>query len=247
MAVKTPGARNFQRQMDDRFPDRAGPDGWIGNEAHKLHTSGHNADDTPGSRPSWDGDPDTVAEVRALDVKNAFGERGVTGLTLVDHLRRLPGIAMVHRYYIHKGGMYHVRDGYARTDFDGDPHDGHVHIEFQWTQAADNNTTFDYRLEEIGMAEMDLTAGAVQKIVNKIGEDTNVLANDESTVARGMRRQADRAVTQPILAALEAMPPVQVDAAAVAAQLVPAVLDALGRTVQDAVRVVLRDGVDVAG
>ncbi|WP_051808242.1 hypothetical protein [Actinoplanes subtropicus] len=151
MAVLTLGLRNLERQIDMAFPNRRRPDGWIGDEAHRKRTSGHNPDDTPGSRPAWDGDPDTLAEVRALDVAADLGD-GVTGQDLVDHLVRLPKLSTVVRYLIHRGRIYHVRKGFEPESFDGDPHTDHVHIEGAWTQAADNDTSFDYHLEEIPVA-----------------------------------------------------------------------------------------------
>lgn len=164
MAVRTAGARHFQRQLDAAFPDRDGPDGWIGDAAHRARTSGHNPDDTPGSRPAWDGDPDNLAEVRAVDVKRRLGA-GVDGQDLVDHLTRLPGLSGVIRYLIHAGRIYHARTGFRPQPHDGAPHDEHVHVEFAWSQAADQNTTFDYRLEEIPMA---LTAADKQWIAARI-------------------------------------------------------------------------------
>lgn len=148
MAVLTAGLRNLERQLDAAFPDRVRPDGWIGDEAHRKRTSGHNPDDTPGSKPAWDGDPDSVAEVRALDVAADLGD-GVTGQQLVDHLIRLPGLARVIRYLIHRGRIWHERNGFAPEPFDGDPHSDHVHVEGAWSQAGDNDGSFDYQLEEI--------------------------------------------------------------------------------------------------
>lgn len=151
MATLTLGLRNLERQLDTAFPNRRRPDGWIGDEAHRKRTSGHNPDDTPGSRPAWDGDPDTLAEVRALDVAADLGD-GATGQQLVDHLVRLPKLARVVRYLIHRGRIWHERNGFEPQDFDGDPHDDHVHIEGAWSQSADNNCTFNYRLEAIPVA-----------------------------------------------------------------------------------------------
>lgn len=152
MAVLTLGLKNLQRQLDTTFPDRHRPDGWLGDAAHKMRTSGHNEDDTKGSKPAWDGDPDNLPEVRALDVAADLGD-GVDSQEVVDHIRALPGLATVVRYLIHHGRIYHARTGFAAEDYDGsNPHDHHIHVEGAWTQAADNNTTFDYRLQEVPVA-----------------------------------------------------------------------------------------------
>jgi hypothetical protein len=165
-AVLTPGLRNLQRQLDVAFPDRAGPDGWIGDAAHRARTSGHNPDDTEGSRPAWDGDPDRTPEARALDAAADLGE-GADPQDVVDHIRRLPGLSAVLRYMIFDGHIYHVRNGYAPERHTGDPHTEHIHFEGAWTQAADNNETFNYRLERIPVA---LTPEDKQWIEKKIRE-----------------------------------------------------------------------------
>ena len=62
---------------------------------------------------------------------------------------------------IYNRRMYHSRDGFAPTAYTGaSPHTEHVHFEGAWTQAADNNQTFDYRLEEIPvpLTPNDITA-----------------------------------------------------------------------------------------
>lgn len=148
MPTLTDGLKNLQRQLDAAFPRRHRPDGWIGDAAHRTRTSGHNPDDTPGSKPAWSADPDNLAEVRALDVDADLGP-GVSSLALVDHLIRLPKLATVVRYLIHRGRIYHARSGFLAERHTGAPHDGHIHVEGAWSQAGDTNTTFDYRLEDL--------------------------------------------------------------------------------------------------
>jgi hypothetical protein len=149
--VRTKGLRNLQRQMDARFPNRVKPDGWIGNEEHRKRISGHNPDDTAGSKPAWNGDPDSVPEVRAIDVAADLGD-GWRGRDLVAHLITLPNLGTVVRYLIHEGQIWHSRTGFQPEDFDGDAHTGHVHVEGAWSQAGDENETYDFHLERI-MAE----------------------------------------------------------------------------------------------
>jgi hypothetical protein len=64
---------------------------------------------------------------------------------------------------IYNRRMYHERDGFTPTAYTGSsPHTEHIHFEGTWTQAADNNQTFDYRLEEIPvpLTPNDITAVA---------------------------------------------------------------------------------------
>lgn len=163
MAVLTVGLQNLRRQVDAAFPDRdRTSDGWIGDPAHQAETSGHNPDDSAGSRPAWDGDPDSVAEVRAWDMDSDLGV-GVDAQTVVDHLRQLPGLSGVIRYMIYNRRLYHARDGFTPTAYTGaSPHTEHVHFEGAWSQTADDNQTFDYRLEEIPvpLTPNDITAVA---------------------------------------------------------------------------------------
>jgi hypothetical protein len=154
MWVLTAGLQNLRAQINEWAPDRDHTsDGTIGDAAHQAETSGHNPDDTPGSRPAWDGDPDNLPEVRAFDCDIDF-RNGATAQQLVDHLRGLPGLSSVIRYMIYNRKMYHERDGFNPTPYSNSssPHTEHIHFEGAWTQAADNNTTFDYRLEEIPVA-----------------------------------------------------------------------------------------------
>lgn len=172
MAVITAGLRNLERQLDTAFPGRRRPDGWIGDEAHRKRTSSHNPDDTTGSKPAWDGDGDKVPEVRALDVWEDLGD-GADGQDLVDHLVRLAKLATVIRYLIHRGRIYHERNGFEPAAFDGDPHNDHVHIEGAWTQAADNNTSFDYQLEGVPVA---LTADDKKWLTGEIDKAATMAA-----------------------------------------------------------------------
>lgn len=168
MAVLTAGLRNLQRQLDAAFPDRRRPDGWIGDEPHRARTSGHNPDDTAGSRPAWDGDPDRTPEVRALDAAADLGP-GVDPLDVVDHIRGLPGLSAVLRYVVFDHRIYHVRNGFGGVPYEGgNPHTEHIHFEGAWTQAADNNDTFDYRLERIPVALTEADKKWIEKKIREV-------------------------------------------------------------------------------
>lgn len=164
----TDGLGNLRSQVDERWPARdKASDGTIGDAAHQAEVSGHNRDDTAGSKPEWAGDTDSVAEVRAWDMDSDLNEPGTTAQMLVDHLRALPNFATVIRYVIFNRTMYHERDGFAPTAYTGaSAHTEHIHFSGAWSDAADENTTFDYRLDEVG--DMALTDADIDKIVRAV-------------------------------------------------------------------------------
>jgi hypothetical protein len=179
----TKGLQNMRSQTDQAFPNRdRTSDGGIGDEPHRLRTSGHNPDDTPGSKPSWNGDPDTLPEWRAWDMDADLRAPGVTTQQYVDHVRRLPGLASVVRYIIFAGKIYHERAGFAPAKYDGDDqHNEHVHIEGAWSQAADNNATFDFRLGELTMPD----AAEIRQIIREeLAAAKTPAANEVRRVAR---------------------------------------------------------------
>ena len=146
---KTAGMLNFERQLDKTFPQRKKPDGWIADEFH-TGTSSHHPDDTPGSKPEWDGDPDTVQDVRAIDVWSEFGSDGPTGMQVCNHLVQLNNLGSVIRYIIHDGYIWHSSSSFVRKVYtESNKHEHHIHVTFAFTEAADDNTTYNYHLEDL--------------------------------------------------------------------------------------------------
>jgi hypothetical protein len=178
--ILTAGLANLRTQVDARFPNRdRTSDGTIGDVAHQARVSGHNPDDTPGSKATWNGDPDAQPEVRAWDMDSDLGEAGATAQQVVDHVRALPGLSGVLRFMIYNHLIYHMRNGFAPVTYTGSsPHTEHIHFEGAWSQAADSNTTFDYRLDEVNMPTVDEIA---QGVANKLYAD---LSNPKSGLAK---------------------------------------------------------------
>jgi hypothetical protein len=150
----TDGLQNLRNQVNAAFPDRdKTSDGTIGDAAHQAETSGHNPDDKSGAKAEWNGDPDSTPEVRAWDMDSDLRAAPATAQQLVDHIRALPGVSSVLRYMIYNRKIYRASNGWKPEAYAGpSAHTEHIHFSGAYSQAADNNTRFDYRLEEIPVA-----------------------------------------------------------------------------------------------
>jgi hypothetical protein len=107
-----------------------------------------------------------------------------TAQQVVDHIRKLPGVSSVLRYMIYNRKIYKASNGWAAETYTGaSAHTEHIHFTGAFTQAADNNTSFDFRLEEIPVA---LTGDDKQWIKDQIASvmQTSVSVGDDTWQAK---------------------------------------------------------------
>lgn len=152
--VLTKQLQAFRDQMNAAFPDRdRTSDGTISDAAHQAESrTGHSPDDTPGSNPEWDGDPDNTPEVRAIDIDSDTGDPEVSMEDIVQHLLRLAraGKLTMIRYMIFNRRIWSASTDWAQQTYTGSsPHTEHLHLSGAYTQAADEDAGADYHLEDL--------------------------------------------------------------------------------------------------
>lgn len=240
----TAGLTNLRNQVNARWPNRdKASDGTIGDAAHAAESSsGHNPDDTAGSHAEWNGDPDSVPEVRAWDMDSDLGEKGSTAQMVVDHFRALPGFDTVNRYMIYNRRIYRASNGYASEPYSGaSAHTEHIHFSGAWSQASDNNTTFDYRLDEVGDMAVQLNADDLTAIAKAVINTDGIIAappgtkNADGTPNEFLSLNTFVKTINANVAALLARPAADVDEEALAVALAPLIgIDKAA--IQDALR-----------
>ncbi len=266
----TPGLENHRSQVNARFPNRKkDAEGTVGDLAHQVEESSHNPDLT--GLPEW-ADGDSKDEVRAWDMDSTLNDPSVTTQQYVDHIRKLPNVGKIIRYMIYNRKIYSSDNGFVARDYTGnDPHTNHVHHTYQFTQAADENATFDFKLDQLGdtMSVEDVTAGLEKFFARteKDGQTTSRIGRDwgdqfvpnpfsAEGKTRAWKLLQDLANSnkrlESAVAALAKAATTDVDEAALAAALAPLLLAGMPdgnlsqEEVESAVRNVLRSGTDGA-
>lgn len=141
MAVVVPSLRALDSQLTAIAPRRTLPTWYAGDPAHKLRKSGHNADDTPGSKAE-DSDSDNVAEIRAGDYRlplNApfTAEQFVQWLVKQCREGRITWI----KYVIFNRRIWAASSNWVTHAYTGsNPHDHHFHVSSKPDTASENTT-----------------------------------------------------------------------------------------------------------
>lgn len=105
-----------------------GSDGTIGNTAHQGSSSGHNPDDTPGSKPERE-DADSKPEVRAADVDSDLRQPGLTMQMIINAVLATPRDRNRLIYIIFNRSIWRAAGGWKREAYGGsDPHTDHAHF-----------------------------------------------------------------------------------------------------------------------
>lgn len=137
--ILTPALSRLRADFDAIAPGRDhSSDGWIGDYAHQQGTSGHNPDDTAGSKSEYS-DSDNIPEVRALDVDVDLNN-GLTMETCVQHILKSPNDLKRLKYIIYNRRIWTKSSGWRQAPYSGpNPHDHHAH--YSGDPAYDNDTS----------------------------------------------------------------------------------------------------------
>lgn len=104
-----------------------GTDGTIGDPAHQGSSSGHNPDDTPGSKAERE-DDDQRPEVRAADASNDLRSL-ITMQQVINAILAYPPDRNRLIYIIHDGLIWSANNGWKPVAYPGsDKHRTHVHL-----------------------------------------------------------------------------------------------------------------------
>lgn len=163
-----PALEDLREQLNKFFPNRdKSSDGGIGDTSHAAGTSSHNPDDL--GSPEWDGDPDSLQEVRARDFDVDLNYPGVDAIDVVRHLvaGAKSGRFWWIRYIIYDKKIYHKNNNFNAAGYSGkNAHQHHFHVNNDFSQAADTVKNVDYHLEEL--VDMPLTNTEYDEIAKRV-------------------------------------------------------------------------------
>jgi hypothetical protein len=142
MAVVVIALRAFDAELTSVAPNRTLPTWYMGDLAHRMHPSGHNPDDTPGSK-SEDSDADNIAEIRSGDYRLPLNA-SFTAEELIQLLVKLcrQGKITWIKYIIYNGRIWSASTGWVTRKYTGsNKHDHHFHLSCKPDTKSENTTT----------------------------------------------------------------------------------------------------------
>lgn len=173
-----PNLKAFGNSFNRRFPGRdGGSDGAWGDDDHKLSPSGHNLDDTVGSRPESE-DSDSKPELRAIDVDADLRESGVTMQAVADAIIADPDVQRRMSYVIFNRRIAGAGTKWKWVAYNGDnDHTHHLHGSGK-ADADENGAPFSV-IENFGKSEGDdELSERASKMIEAMGEPSGTRGLD---------------------------------------------------------------------
>lgn len=182
--VVVPALKEGSEQLDEAFPNREhGAEGFVGDQSHQQEASSHNPDES--GKPEYS-DHDGRNEVRAWDADKDLHDSNVTMEDVVQHL--ITGLRAGKfwwiRYIIFNGRIWHRRDNFVTRTYTGsNKHTDHMHVNTDFTQAADNasGTNWEFKSIKPGQGSPPVSSGPRTLKSGMQGEDIRKMQE-------GMRR-----------------------------------------------------------
>lgn len=147
----------------------------IGDEAHKRSPSGHNEDDTPGSKPEQE-DPDSKPEHRAIDVMISGAFTKAAAWLLVTALVTIKANQDRLLYVIFDGWIWRRNGGWVKEVYTGsDKHRDHVHVSGNW---PDDDNTAAFVLTGGGTPTGAVGGSLVSNFMIQVNGDPTIYLSD---------------------------------------------------------------------
>ena len=188
--VLTKALTRLRGDFNARFPTRdKGTDGWIGDEAHQEHVSGHNPDDTEGSKSEYT-DADTKAEVRAIDVDKDLRDAVVSMQAVINLILKTTNDLKRLKYIIFNRQIWSKSNNWVVREYTGT--NGHTeHAHFSGDPAYDEDASA-WSVLTIG-GTMALTQADVDLILRS--DAVPWVAGHQYTVGGAINDTAQRVIT----------------------------------------------------
>lgn len=161
--ILTPSLWALRDAFNQIAPNRdKASDGWIGDLRHQQSTSGHNPDDTTGSKSEYT-DSDSIPEVRAVDIDKDFRVPGLTMLKIIQAILADPAALKRLRYIIFNGVIWSRTTNWQPRVYNGDnKHDQHAHF----SGAPEDDSNGRAWTAVLNFKEDDLTPAQAQQLAD---------------------------------------------------------------------------------